>query len=220
MWLIVGLGNPGKKYEKTRHNVGFIVVDALREAWGLPAWSDKFSGLFTRGSAKGESVLLLKPQTFMNVSGDSVQPAAAFAKVSVENILVIHDEIDMPFETLKLKSGGGHAGHNGLRSMVDRLGSPHFQRLRFGVGRPGPDFKGDVADFVLGNFPGEQAAKLPDLLMKSQRAIELVLENGIGPAMNAFHAVPKAAQAPKSPKAPKAPTDAPTGPKAKPSEPA
>lgn len=204
MWLIVGLGNPGKKYERTRHNIGFVVLDALREAWGLPAWSDKFSGLFTRGSAQGEPVLLLKPQTFMNVSGDSVQPAAAFAKVPVENILVVHDEIDMPFETLKLKSSGGHAGHNGLRSMVERLGSPAFQRLRFGVGRPGPDFKGDVADFVLGPFPATEAAKLPELLVKSQKAIELVLKSGIVPAMNAFHAVPKPPKPPKAPPAPPA----------------
>ena len=146
-------------------------------------------------------MLLLKPQTFMNVSGDSVQPAAAFAKVPVENILVVHDEIDMPFETLKLKSAGGHAGHNGLRSMVERLGSPNFQRLRFGVGRPGADFKGDVADFVLGNFPAEETAKLPELLVKSQKAIELVLKTGIGPAMNAFHAVEKPRNAPRPPKA-------------------
>lgn len=189
MWLVVGLGNPEKKYAKNRHNVGFMVLDALASDLGAPEWRDKWKGRTTRlpKEAAGD-VTLLEPMTFMNLSGESVQPAAAFLKTSPSEILVVHDELDLPFGDVRLKVGGGHAGHNGLRSMIECLGSPDFARLRVGIGRPPPGFRGDVADWVLSNFDGVEAAELPDVIDRSKAAIRRVLKDGMTAAMNATNA--------------------------------
>src|ERR1700722_633299 len=140
--LVVGLGNPGSRYASSRHNVGFMALDALRADLGLPDYKEKFSGVFTRGEALGHTVVLLEPMTFMNLSGSSVQPAMAFLKVPAADVLVIHDEIDLPFGDVRVKVGGGHAGHNGLRSIIERLGGPELIRGRIGVGRPPPALRG------------------------------------------------------------------------------
>jgi len=184
VYLIVGLGNPGKKYERNRHNVGFMMVDRLRTERGLPDWKEKFSGVFSRGSAFGDDVMLLKPMTFMNVSGDSVQPAAAFIKVEPNRVLVIHDELDLPFGDVRIKLGGGHAGHNGLRSIIERLGTPEFLRIRVGIGRPPPDFRGEIADWVLSNFDAVEHATLPDVLGQAITATQAVVEKGSSQAQN------------------------------------
>ena len=184
MYLVVGLGNPGKKYEKHRHNIGFQTVDRLREDRGLPDWKEKFSGVFSRGSAFGDDVMLLKPMTYMNVSGDSVQPAAAFVKVEPARVVVVHDELDLPFGDVRLKLGGGHAGHNGLRSIIARLGSPDFLRVRIGIGRPPPGFRGEVADYVLSSFDPVEAASVPDLVGRALAAIALLVEKGPAAAQN------------------------------------
>jgi peptidyl-tRNA hydrolase, PTH1 family len=187
--LVVGLGNPEKKYAKNRHNVGFMVLDSLASDLGAPEWRDKWKGRTTRlpKEAAGE-VTLLEPMTFMNLSGESVQPAAAFLKASPSEILVVHDELDLPFGDVRLKVGGGHAGHNGLRSMIEHLGSPDFARVRVGIGRPPPGFRGDVADWVLSNFDGVEAAELPDVIDRSKAAIRRVLKDGMTAAMNATNA--------------------------------
>jgi PTH1 family peptidyl-tRNA hydrolase len=148
VWLVVGLGNPGREYASHRHNVGFLVVEELASRLRADAFRDKFSAQWTRGACRSgaaggdEQVVLLQPQTFMNESGRSVQPAAAFFKVEPGNVLVVHDELDLPFGDVRLKMGGGHAGHNGLRSIIQHLGTSDFPRLRFGVGRPPPGFRG------------------------------------------------------------------------------
>ncbi len=191
MLLVVGLGNPGKKYGKNRHNVGFVVVDALRERHGLPDFKEKFSGVWSRGPALGQDVVLLKPQTYMNVSGDSVQPASAFFKVAVTEIIVVHDELDIPFAEVRLKQGGGHAGHNGLRSMIERLASPEFVRVRVGIGRPPPDFKGDVADFVLQDFDPLERAETPAVITRACDAIDRIFKDGVKSAMNVTNTKPK-----------------------------
>jgi PTH1 family peptidyl-tRNA hydrolase len=188
MFLVVGLGNPGKKYAQNRHNVGFMAVDALASDVSGLAWKEKFSALFGRGEASGQAVALLKPQKYMNLSGDSVQPAAAFAKVPVSDIVVIHDELDVPFGEVRLKVGGGHAGHNGLRSMIERCGSPDFVRVRVGIGRPPPGFRGDVADFVLSDFDTSERAELPDVVARAVQATKKVLSLGPAAAMNAVNA--------------------------------
>ncbi len=162
MHLVVGLGNPGKKYEANRHNVGFRVANAFSCTHTFPDFKEKFNGLLARGSftsANGEHpVALLKPSTFMNLSGGCVQAAAGFLKVDATRIIVVHDELDIPWRDVRAKVGGGHAGHNGVRSLISTLGTPSFARVRVGIGRPPPDFKGDVADFVLQNFdPSEEA---------------------------------------------------------------
>lgn len=208
MWLVVGLGNPGKKYERTRHNVGFMLLDAMVQSHGVPAFKGKFSGLFTRGELAGEEAALLKPETYMNLSGDSVQPAAAFLKVPPTSILVVHDELDLPFGTVRIKKGGGHAGHNGLRSLIERLGTPDFIRLRLGIGRPPPDFKGDVADYVLGGFHGPEAEGLPAMLAQGEKAVQAVLKLGVQEAMNRLNVAPKPPKAPKPAKPSAAPAEA------------
>ncbi len=180
MLLIVGLGNPGKKYERNRHNVGFMAVDELRSSLGLPDYREKFSAFWT----KGDDVALLKPQTFMNLSGDSIQPCAAFLKVKPADILVVHDELDLPFGEVRLKAGGGHAGHNGLRSTIERLGSPEFLRVRIGIGRPPPGFRGDVADYVLQDFDTSERAELPDVVARALAAVKKVITEGAQAAMN------------------------------------
>jgi peptidyl-tRNA hydrolase, PTH1 family len=184
LWLIVGLGNPGSRYESTRHNVGFMAVDALRASWGLSDYKEKFSGVFTRGDALGHTVVLLKPMTFMNVSGECVQPAMAFLKVELQNVLVLHDELDLTFGDVRLKVGGGHAGHNGLRSILERTGSPDFVRVRMGVGRPPPGFRGDVADYVLSGFDPVERAELPGVIARAGDAVSKVLSLGLPTAMN------------------------------------
>jgi peptidyl-tRNA hydrolase, PTH1 family len=191
MWLVVGLGNPGKKYERTRHNVGFMALDAISAKHAFPPARDKFSGQFARAYALTEDVALLKPQTFMNASGDSVQPAAAFLKVQLSEIVVIHDELDLPFGTVRIKKGGGHGGHNGLRSLIERLGAPDFVRVRMGIGRPPVDFKGDVADYVLGSFVGEEGEALPSLIAAAEKAVATIVKLGVQDAMNRFNVAPK-----------------------------
>jgi PTH1 family peptidyl-tRNA hydrolase len=192
--LVVGLGNPGKKYEKNRHNVGFMVVEHLARTHGMPDFKEKFSGVWTKGDLSVGStrypVALLKPGTFMNLSGDCVQPAAAFLKVEPRNVIVVHDELDLPWRDVKLKLGGGHAGHNGLRSLIDRLGGPDFVRVRVGVGRPPAGFKGDVADFVLQNFDSMESVELPEVIDRACAAVEAVVSKGAQAAMNALNAPP------------------------------
>ncbi|WP_394849292.1 aminoacyl-tRNA hydrolase [Pendulispora brunnea] len=180
MILVVGLGNPGKKYAETRHNIGFMVADEIHRQGSFPEWREKFSGVFTKGTHNA----LLKPQTFMNLSGDSVQPCAAFLKAEPAEIIVIHDELDLPWGDVRLKFGGGHAGHNGLRSIIGRLGTPDFVRVRVGIGRPPPDFRGDVADYVLTGFDPVERAELPNVVETALKAAHSVVMNGMTAAMN------------------------------------
>jgi len=177
MKLVVGLGNPGTKYARNRHNVGFMVVDHLARGFNFPELKEKFNGVWSKGSIGGEDVALLEPMTFMNESGRSVQAAVAFLKVAVKDIVVLHDELDIPFADVRLKVGGGHAGHNGLRSIISVLGA-EFARVRIGIGRPPPGFRGEVADFVLQNFDPVEAASLDDLVRKSADVTKTWIEKG------------------------------------------
>ncbi len=199
MWLVVGLGNPGKEYASHRHNVGFMVVDEIASRLRADAFRDKFSGSFAKGRAGDEELVLLKPMTFMNLSGQSVQPAAAFFKVDPPHVIVIHDEIDLPFADVRLKVGGGHAGHNGLRSIVGSLGTADFVRVRVGVGRPGPGFRGEVADYVLSSFDSSERAELQDVLSNATESVLDVLARGATAAMNKLNT--KAAKKAKGPSA-------------------
>lgn len=149
MQLFVGLGNPGSQYEGNRHNIGFMAVDRIAQEYGFGPWRNRFKGLTAEGTINGEKVLLLKPQTYMNLSGDSVAEALRFYKLPLEALLVFHDELDVAPGKLKMKVGGGAAGHNGLRSIDSHLG-PHYRRARLGIGHPGS--KGRVHGWVLGDF--------------------------------------------------------------------
>ena len=183
-FLIAGLGNPGSKYRNTRHNFGFMVADLLADRLGAPSWKEKFSGEFTRGTLGDASVTLLKPMTFMNLSGRSTVRAAQFFNVEIPNIIVIHDELDLAFGMVRLKKGGGCAGHKGLLSIKQESGSTDFLRVRMGIGRPQ---HGSGADYVLSNFSADERISLQDALEKGADAVCVVLDNGIHKAMNDFN---------------------------------
>jgi PTH1 family peptidyl-tRNA hydrolase len=191
VFLVVGLGNPGREHEGDRHNVGFRVVDSMRAAEGWPAFRERFKALVSRGELRGETarvdVSLLKPQTYMNLSGESVQPAAAFSKVPPERIIVVHDELDLPWREVRLKVGGGHAGHNGLRSIIQSLGTPDFIRVRVGIGKPPAGFHGGGAGWVLSGFDPIERAELPDVLRSAEGAVRQVCEHGAAAAMKAVN---------------------------------
>ena len=182
--LIVGLGNPGSRYQWTRHNAGFMVLDELARRIGIQANRKTFSGLYGEGSYQGERLLLLKPQTFMNLSGRSVNGALHFHRLSLQDLIVIHDDLDIPFGRIKLKDGGGHAGHNGLRSLMQELGDGQFTRVRMGVGRPP---HGDAADYVLSSFSRDEMSQLPRLLEGAVELLELLLLEGMPKAMSIYN---------------------------------
>jgi PTH1 family peptidyl-tRNA hydrolase len=165
-WLIVGLGNPGPEYAGTRHNIGFEVADVLAARWSLPKPKSKYRGLLTEGRTGpgGPRVAILKPQTYMNEAGQSVGPARGALKADLERVLVVHDEIDLPFGEIRVRIGGGLAGHNGLKSLKQGLGSGEFTRVRIGVGRPPTTDPDRVAAYVLGRFrePPEEVRALVD----------------------------------------------------------
>lgn len=172
MKLVVGLGNPGLKYERTRHNIGFMAVDEIVRRHNLSRPREKFNGELYEGDVGGERVLLLKPQTFMNNSGESVAPAARFYKIPPADVIVMHDELDLAPGKLRVKRGGGAAGHNGLRSIDAHLGADYW-RLRLGIGHPGS--KDKVLSFVLQNFLADETVWLDKLLVGIAEALPLML---------------------------------------------
>ncbi len=175
-WLVVGLGNPGAKYAGTRHNVGFEVADALARRWELPRAKKKFAGLLAEGRTGpgGPRVAVLLPQTYMNEAGRSAGPARGALRVDLDRVLVLHDEIDLPFGVVKSRVGGGLAGHNGLKSLRRELGAPDFVRVRIGVGRPDSTDPEIVAGYVLGPF-GEPRADVTDLVDRATAAAEALV---------------------------------------------
>jgi len=187
MKIICGLGNPGREYEKNRHNVGFMVVDAL--AAKLKAtFTSKWDAELALLSFGGDKLLLLKPQTFMNLSGTSLGAAARFYKVPAADVLVIHDELDLPFGRLQLKAGGGTGGHNGLNSIRESWGEDAYCRLRFGIGKPeGVNAKERVIGHVLGDFSKDETTQLPELVTRAATAAEHWAREGMQKAMNAFN---------------------------------
>src|SRR5215472_14144198 len=184
-WLIAGLGNPGEQYAANRHNVGFLVADELAERAGVRFKRDRSRAQVASGRLAGVPVVLAKPMTFMNVSGGPVRALRGFYKVPGDRIVVIHDELDIPFDTVRLKLGGGDNGHNGLRSVTAALGTRDYYRIRIGIGRP--PGRMDPADFVLRDFSAAEREALPVLLSRSADAAELLLERGLATAQNEFH---------------------------------
>lgn len=199
MLLVAGLGNPEQGYAADRHNVGFMVVDELASLRRADPFRQKFSGELSRLRSGELDLLLLKPMTFMNRSGDSVQPATAFFRIPAEDLVVIHDEVDLPFGTVRLKLGGGHAGHNGLRSIVSRLGTADFARIRVGVGRPPEGFRGELADYVLSSFSAEEREKLPTILRTAARSVLDIAARGFAAAMKTRNTRPSKKRAPSEP---------------------
>jgi PTH1 family peptidyl-tRNA hydrolase len=187
-WLIVGLGNPGPEYSGNRHNAGFFVVDLLAARTGGKFKSHKSRADVVEGRLAGQRVVLAKPRTYMNDSGGPVAAARDFFKVPVERIIVVHDELDIPYGTLRLKAGGGDNGHNGLKSIRRSVGSGEFLRVRFGIGRP--PGRMDAATFVLRDFSAAERKDLDFYVDRAADSVESLLTEGLERAQNAFNADP------------------------------
>ncbi|MFD3431048.1 aminoacyl-tRNA hydrolase [Nocardia fluminea] len=184
--LVVGLGNPGPEYERTRHNVGFLVADVLAERVGGRFAVHKKSGAdLLQARLDGRQILIAKPRTYMNLSGRPVAVLAKFFSVPVDQVIVVHDELDLPFGTLKLKQGGGEGGHNGLRSISQALTTKEYLRTRIGIGRP--PGRQDPADYVLKPFAAPERKEVPVIVEQAADAVELLLKVGLEAAQNNLH---------------------------------
>jgi PTH1 family peptidyl-tRNA hydrolase len=184
-WLVVGLGNPGPSYVGNRHNAGFMIADLLAERMGGRFKAHRGRADLVEGRLVGVPLALVKPKCNMNISGGPVASMRDFFKVPVDRVLVLHDELDIAFGTLRLKLGGGDNGHNGLRSVSKSVGTPEYHRLRFGIGRP--PGRQDPADFVLRDFTAAERRELPFHLDRAADAVEAVLTVGLAAAQNVFH---------------------------------
>ena len=185
MYIIAGLGNPTREYEKTRHNVGFDTIDVLADKLNTSVDEKKFKGLYGRGIIAGEKVILLKPQTFMNLSGESVREAADFYKVDPEHIIVIYDDISLDVGQLRIRKKGSAGGHNGIKNIIAHLGTQEFPRVRIGVGEK--PARMDLADYVLGHFPKEEAETMTTAFKDGAAAVVDMMTEGVEAAMNHFN---------------------------------
>ena len=182
--LVAGLGNPGPQYAKNRHNYGFLVLDEMAASSGVAGWQEKFSGQFLRTNVAGNRLLLLKPMTYMNLSGRSVVRAAHFFRIHVENVIVIHDDLDLPYNEIRIKKGGGTAGHKGIASIARELGDTGFVRVRMGIGRPAHS---EVVNYVLDNFSIEENATLIENVERGANVVNCIVSCGLTTAMNRFN---------------------------------
>ena len=185
MYLIVGLGNPTREYEHTRHNAGFDAVDMLADRLNISVKEKKHKGLCGKGMLGAEKVILLKPQTYMNLSGESVRAAADFYKIDHEHIIVMYDDIDLDVGKLRVRAKGSAGGHNGIKNIIAHLGTQDFPRVRIGVGAK-PD-RMDLADYVLGRFPQVEQSVMEDAVKEAAEAAAAIVEDGIDAAMNRFN---------------------------------
>lgn len=185
MKLIIGLGNPGKQYEHTRHNIGFDVIDALASKWNAPAMQSKFNGAYTTVHRPEGKVILLKPLTYMNLSGECVRPLMDYFDIDVEDIVVIYDDLDLETGKLRLRQKGSAGGHNGIKSLIQHLGTQEFNRIRVGVSRPPAGMA--VADYVLSKFSKDDASIVQQAIEKSCDAVEASLSKKFLDVMNTFN---------------------------------
>jgi PTH1 family peptidyl-tRNA hydrolase len=185
MKWIVGLGNPGKKYEDTRHNAGFMVVDRLAERWAIPVNQDKFRAHIGEGRVHGQKVYLLKPQTFMNLSGESMRAFADFYKANLEDMILIYDDLDTALGSIRLRYQGSAGGHNGLKSIIAHMGTQQFNRIRVGIDRPQPGI--DIADYVLSPFPKSSREALDQALDRACEATERALSKPFEKVMGLYN---------------------------------
>ncbi len=188
-YLIVGLGNPGREYRTSRHNVGFMVLDRLAEELETSFSKMKMNAMVTAVRWKGERLILIKPQTFMNLSGQAVSSFKRFYKLPLENLLVVYDDVDLPFESLRLKPDGGDAGQKGVGSIIQQLGTKEFPRLRLGIGRP--HGRTPVSDYVLQDFSRDEKENLPFVIDQAALAARHYIEHGLNSAMTRFNQQPK-----------------------------
>ena len=183
--LIVGLGNPGPRYRFSRHNAGFLVLDQLAQKHGMALSQRLFEALVTRGKIAGESVIAAAPQTFMNLSGTAVRRILDFYRIEVVDLIVIHDDMDLPFGTIRLKEGGGHGGHKGLISVIEQLGNPGFLRVRIGIGKP--VMREMVESYVLSPFSEEEMQTVPDIAATACDVVTDIVSSGVQAAIVKYH---------------------------------
>ncbi len=185
MILVAGLGNPGKEYSSSRHNVGFIVIDEIAKRLGISLKKKGFRSLFAEALLEEKKIILLKPQTYMNLSGNAVSDVVEFFKISLKDIIVVHDEIDLPIGSIKIKTGGGSAGHKGVRSVINCLGDSGFVRVRVGVGKPVQ--KSEIIGHVLSGFEGGEKRIMEDMVARAADAVLEIILRGLESAMNKFN---------------------------------
>lgn len=187
-YLVVGLGNPGREFRANRHNVGFMAADKLAERLGTSFSRMESKALVARSDYDGNRLILAKPQTYMNLSGQAVAALARFYKIQIENLIVVYDDVDLPFGALRLRPGGGSGGHKGMASIIERLGTQEFPRLRIGIDRP--PGRMEAADYVLQDFSSHEVESLPAILDRATEAILFYIAQGLTAAMNKFNAAP------------------------------
>ena len=185
MKLIVGLGNPGKQYDKTKHNIGFAIIDELANRWNAPLLQSKFKGAFSTVHKNGEKIILLKPLTYMNLSGESIRPIMDYYDIQIEDLVVVYDDLDLPMGSLRLRQRGSAGGHNGIKSTIAHVGTQNFNRIRIGINRPPQGMK--VPDYVLSRFSEEDWVSMQDVIKKSAEACERFLEKPFLEVMNEFN---------------------------------
>lgn len=186
MYVIAGLGNPGKQYENTRHNIGFMVIDSIAKAHEIPVVEIKHRAQIGKGYLNGEKIILAKPLTYMNASGESIRALTDYYKIDTQtNFIVIYDDVSMDAGQLRIRKQGSAGGHNGIKSIIAHLGSEEFRRIKIGIGdkRPGDD----LADYVLGNFNKEERAVMKESIANAASAVEMILRDGIDAAMNRYN---------------------------------
>jgi len=192
--LIVGLGNPGREYQRTRHNVGFVAVEALAERWRLTFNRQRARAEVAEGTVGGYKIILAKPQTFMNNSGESVRPLLKLNNLTPNNLLVVADDLDLPFGRLRLRDKGSSGGQRGIRNIIDQVGTDQFPRLRIGIGRPPPGM--DAVDYVLQSFTASQAIELKSIVDRAVDGVETVLNHGLAAAMNQINTSAPSSESP------------------------
>ena len=185
MYLIVGLGNPEEDYSKTRHNMGFNTINKLAKQYNIEINKKKFKGLYGTGVIEGKKVVLLKPQTFMNLSGESIREIIDFYKIDIEDVIVVYDDIDIEPGIIKIRKKGGAGTHNGMKSVLQHLGNQEFSRIRVGIGSP--ENKGDLVNYVIGSIPNEEIEKLDKGTTLAKDALVELIKNGVDIAMNKFN---------------------------------
>lgn len=185
MKVIAGLGNPGREYAQTKHNVGFLMVDALAAHLGVTEWREKYDAFIARARIGSEAILLVKPQTYMNESGRAIAPLMNFYKLEADDLIVAHDDMDIPVGTIRIRKKGSSGGHNGIKSILAHLGDEHFARVRIGIGRPLPGWT--VVNHVLAPFPPEDAAKVSEAIHYLVPAIECIVTEDVDKAMNRYN---------------------------------
>ncbi|MDO9527598.1 MAG: aminoacyl-tRNA hydrolase [Syntrophales bacterium] len=185
MKLIVGLGNPGIRYRFSRHNMGFLVLDALAKEQNIEIRQKKFDSCLGKGTLSGITVMMAKPQTFMNLSGAAIKKLLGYFKIDLSDLIVVHDDLDLPLNSIRIKEGGGHGGHKGLISIIDYLERSDFIRIRLGIGKP--ELKEMVEGYVLEHFTNDEMKILPDIITRACDAVVEVISSGTQPAMNQFN---------------------------------